>query len=56
MVIVRTNVLECFREEFWNERNAMEKDSKEVIGFGVGYLVICFAVGYLAIGFGVGYF
>lgn len=34
----------------------MEKDSKEVIGFGVGYLVICFAVGYLAIGFGVGYF
>ena len=41
-----------------NEMKEMQwkKNSKEVIGFGVGYLVICFGVGYLAIGFGVGYF
>ena len=48
-----------FLEMKWKKCNG--KNSKEVIGFGVGYLVICFgvsylAIGYLAIGFGVGYF
>ena len=44
-----------FLEMKWKKCNG-KKNSKEVIGFGVGYLVICFGVGYLAIGFGVGYF